>query len=70
MNFEEKRELRLQISQMLADVGLNQGTLKEMVIDTIIEVVCRAGEGKVSHHQDVSAWLDKEYKGKDGQDER
>ncbi len=34
-----------------------------------IEVVCRDGEGKVSHHQDVSAWLDKEYKGKDGQDE-
>lgn len=33
-----------------------------------IEVVCRDGEGKVSHHQDVSAWLDKEYKGKDGQD--
>lgn len=27
-----------------------------------IEVVCRDGEGKVSHHQDVSAWLDKEYK--------
>lgn len=25
MNFEEKRELRLQISQMLADAGLNQG---------------------------------------------
>ena len=35
-----------------------------------IEVVCRDGEGKVSHHQDVSAWLDKEYKGKDGQDEQ
>lgn len=34
-----------------------------------IEVVCRDGEGKVSHHQDVSAWLDKEYKGKDGQDD-
>lgn len=33
-----------------------------------IEVVCRDGEGKVSHHQDVSVWLDKEYKGKDGQD--
>lgn len=34
-----------------------------------IEVVCRDGEGKVNHHQDVSAWLDKEYKGKDGQDD-
>lgn len=28
-----------------------------------IEVVCRDGEGKVSHYQDVSEWLDKEYKG-------
>ena len=27
-----------------------------------IEVICRDGEGKVSHHQDVSAWLSKEYK--------
>ena len=35
-----------------------------------IEVVCRDGEGKVSYYQDVSAWLDKEYKGKDGQDEQ
>lgn len=35
MNLEEKRELRLQISQMLADAGLNQGMLKEIVIDTI-----------------------------------
>jgi flagellar biosynthesis/type III secretory pathway protein FliH len=31
MNYEEKRELRLQISQMLADAGLNQKTIKEMV---------------------------------------
>lgn len=42
MNFEEKRELRLQISQMLADAGLNQGTLKEIVIDTINAKVDRA----------------------------
>lgn len=42
MNLEEKRELRLQISQMLADAGLNQGTLKEMVIDTINAKVDRA----------------------------
>ena len=31
MTYEEKRELRLQISQLLADAGLNQQTLKEMV---------------------------------------
>lgn len=32
-----------------------------------IEVVCHDGEG-VYHYQDVRTWLDKEYKGKDGQD--
>ena len=42
MNLEEKRELRLQISQMLADAGLNQGTLKEMVVNTINAKVDRA----------------------------
>ena len=31
MIYEEKRELRLQISQLLADAGLNQGTIKQMV---------------------------------------
>lgn len=31
MNYEEKRELRLQISQLLADAGLNKGVIKEMV---------------------------------------
>ena len=31
MNYEEKRELRLQISQLLADAGLNKGVVKEMV---------------------------------------
>ena len=42
MNLEEKRELRLQISQMLADTGLNQAVLKEIVIDTINAKVDRA----------------------------
>lgn len=31
MTYEEKRELRLQISQLLADAGLNQKVIKEMV---------------------------------------
>lgn len=31
MTYEEKRELRLQISQLLADAGLNQNVIKEMV---------------------------------------
>ena len=30
MTYEEKRELRLQISQLLADAGINQKVLKEM----------------------------------------
>ena len=42
MNFEEKRELRLQISQLLADAGLNQGTIKEMVQKEIKNKVDRA----------------------------
>ena len=28
MTYEEKRELRLQISQLLADAGLNQAVIK------------------------------------------
>ena len=42
MTYEEKRELRLQISQLLADAGLNQGILKEMVEKEIQNKVDRA----------------------------
>ena len=35
MNYEEEKELRLQISQMLTDAGLNQAVIKEMVEKTI-----------------------------------
>ena len=42
MNIEEKRELRLQISQLLADAGLNQGKIKEMVEEEIRHKVERA----------------------------
>lgn len=42
MNYEEKRELRLQISQLLADAGLNQGTIKEIVAEEIKNKVQRA----------------------------
>ena len=31
MTYEEKRELRLQISQLLADAGLNQKAIKDIV---------------------------------------
>jgi len=42
MNYEEKRELRLQISQMLADAGINQAYLKEIVLETLNNKVNKA----------------------------
>lgn len=42
MTYEEKRELRLQISQLLADAGLNQGVIKQMVEEEIKNKVERA----------------------------
>ena len=42
MTYEEKRELRLQISQLLADAGLNQKTIKDIVNDEISKKVDRA----------------------------
>jgi hypothetical protein len=42
MNIEEKRELRLQISQLLADAGLNQKTIKDIVEQEIRNKVERA----------------------------
>ena len=53
MTYEEKRELRLQISQMLADAGINQGTLKEMVKQEISNKVERTvAEITNSNNQD------------------
>ena len=42
MNYDEKRELRLQISQLLADAGLNQAVIKEMVEKEIKNKVDKA----------------------------
>ena len=42
MTYEEKRELRLQISQLLADAGLNQKTIKDIVEEEIKNTVERA----------------------------
>ena len=42
MTYEEKRELRLQISQLLADAGLNQKTIKDIVEEEIKHKVERA----------------------------
>lgn len=44
MTYEEKRELRLQISQLLADAGLNQKVIKDMVETEIKNKVNRAAE--------------------------
>lgn len=42
MTYEEKRELRLQISQLLADAGLNQKVIKDIVEEEIRNKVDRA----------------------------
>ena len=42
MIYEEKRELRLQISQLLADAGLNQKVIKDIVNEEIRNKVERA----------------------------
>ncbi len=42
MTYDEKRELRLQISQLLADAGLNQGAIKEMVKEELKNKIDRA----------------------------
>ena len=46
---EEKRELRLQISQLLADAGLNQKTIKDTVEKEITNKVERAIEQVFKH---------------------
>ena len=41
MNYEEKRQVYLAISQLLADAGLNQNTIKEMVEKEVYNKVDR-----------------------------
>ena len=41
MNYEEKRQAYLAISQLLADAGLNQHTIKEMVEKEVYNKVDR-----------------------------
>lgn len=48
MTYEEKRELRLQISQLLADAGLNQKAIKDMVETEIKNKVDRAIEQTIN----------------------
>lgn len=56
MTYEEKRELRLQISQMLADAGINQCTLKEMVKQEISNKVERAIAEMTNPNNQDGAW--------------
>ena len=49
MTYEEKRELRLQISQLLADAGLNQHKIKEIVEEEIRNKVSRAVDQGLQH---------------------
>ena len=44
MDYEERREVKRQISQLLADAGINQQTLKEMVKEEIDNKIKRAIE--------------------------
>lgn len=48
MTYEEKRELRLQISQLLADAGLNQKVIKDMVETEIKNKIDRAIEQTIN----------------------
>lgn len=49
MTYEERRELRLQISQLLADAGINQDTLKEMAREELEKKSERAIKQVVEH---------------------
>lgn len=53
MNYEEKRELRLQISQLLADAGLNQKVIRDMV-EKEIENKVRSSVDNVLAHLDAT----------------
>ena len=48
MDYEEKKEIKKQISQLLADAGLNQGRLKEIVEEEIRHKVDRALEQTIN----------------------
>lgn len=53
--------MRLAVEHPIVTNGMKFREVFKIDLDSI-EVVCRDGEGKVSHHQDVNAWLNKEYK--------
>ena len=56
MDYEEKREIKRQISQLLADAGVNQQTLKEMVKEEIKNKVARSIEQSIDEIS--NSWCD------------
>ena len=56
MDYEEKREIKRQISQLLADAGINQQTLKEMVKEEIKNKVTRGVEQSINEIS--NSWCD------------
>ena len=49
MMYEEKKEIRRQMAQLLADAGLNQATIKAMIEEEIKTRVESATEQVISH---------------------
>lgn len=47
MNYEEKRQTHLAISQLLADAGLNQHTIREMVEKEIYNKIDREVKNEI-----------------------
>ena len=54
MNYEEKRQVYLAISQLLADAGLNQYTIKEMVEKEINNKVEREVKNEIQNLNEQS----------------
>lgn len=66
---EEKRELRLQISQLLADAGLNQKTIKDIVekeitnkVERAIEQVFKHLDSQTSSGSYIGEWVERYFK--------
>ena len=54
MNYEEKRQVHLAISQLLADAGLNQHTIREMVEKEVNNKVNREVKNEIQNLNEQS----------------
>ena len=66
MTLEEKRQLHIEISQMLSDAGINQSTLKEMIekqlsakIDRAIDNFFNSKENIDKYNEKLEKWINK-----------